>query len=223
MTREVGADRTVAEIHETRREISQRFAGDVYAIHEDARRRLAESCRRVLRPSGSGRKSDNASGDAASSWIPSVSELWHSRDPQVWQHALDRYWQFVLPQNLGLERSLEPATSGPHPRLRCAGMVRVPSVGVFPLEIYDREPLCHDDEQSRETGPGARRTGATSRDQTATARFQPGRRSCGSDDRSRNPRLRHGRCFRPVVSHVPSGVRHGGSIRGQSVARRRRY
>jgi hypothetical protein len=40
-----------------------------------------------------------------------IGDLWVSTDPQVWQDALERYWDFVLPKNLELERSLEDQAS----------------------------------------------------------------------------------------------------------------
>ena len=43
-------DTTIDEIHETRREISERFGGDVFAIAEDAARRQAASNRPVWKP-----------------------------------------------------------------------------------------------------------------------------------------------------------------------------
>lgn len=36
-----------------------------------------------------------------------VAELWRSLDPAAWAAALERYWQFVQPANLDLERSLD--------------------------------------------------------------------------------------------------------------------
>ncbi|MBX3400983.1 MAG: hypothetical protein KF873_19800 [Gemmataceae bacterium] len=36
-----------------------------------------------------------------------VAELWRSTDPAAWAAALERYWQFVQPANLALERSLD--------------------------------------------------------------------------------------------------------------------
>lgn len=35
-----------------------------------------------------------------------ISELWYSPDPLHWDLALERYWTFVLPENLNLERTL---------------------------------------------------------------------------------------------------------------------
>ena len=43
-------DSTIEEIHQTRREISDRFGGDLVAIAEDAARRLAASNRPVWQP-----------------------------------------------------------------------------------------------------------------------------------------------------------------------------
>jgi hypothetical protein len=40
----------IDEIHRTRREISDRFGGDVYAIAEDAARRQAASNRPIWKP-----------------------------------------------------------------------------------------------------------------------------------------------------------------------------
>jgi hypothetical protein len=36
-----------------------------------------------------------------------IDELWHCRDAQVWNDALNRYWDFVMPKNQELERRLE--------------------------------------------------------------------------------------------------------------------
>jgi hypothetical protein len=35
------------------------------------------------------------------------SELWVSADPAAWESALARYWDFVKPKNLQLERELD--------------------------------------------------------------------------------------------------------------------
>ena len=43
-------DSPIDEIHRTRREISDRFGGDVFAIAEDAARRQAESNRPMWKP-----------------------------------------------------------------------------------------------------------------------------------------------------------------------------
>jgi hypothetical protein len=43
-------DSTIDEIHKMRREISDRFGGDVFAIAEDAARRQAASNRPVWKP-----------------------------------------------------------------------------------------------------------------------------------------------------------------------------
>ena len=39
--------------------------------------------------------------------VPDINELWHSTDAGVWERALQRYWQFVQPRNLELERALD--------------------------------------------------------------------------------------------------------------------
>lgn len=39
--------------------------------------------------------------------VADIVELWHSRDPAAWDGALARYWKFVLPRNLDLERRME--------------------------------------------------------------------------------------------------------------------
>ena len=36
-----------------------------------------------------------------------ISDLWNSEDPSAWNSALERYWSFVQPRNLELERSLD--------------------------------------------------------------------------------------------------------------------
>ena len=36
-----------------------------------------------------------------------ITELWRSHDSQAWNEALERYWKFVLPANLDLERRME--------------------------------------------------------------------------------------------------------------------
>ena len=35
-----------------------------------------------------------------------INDLWHSHDPILWNQTLDRYWFFVRPENIELERSL---------------------------------------------------------------------------------------------------------------------
>ncbi len=37
--------------------------------------------------------------------MKSVAELWDSTDPAAWHAALERYWYYVKPQNLELEKS----------------------------------------------------------------------------------------------------------------------
>jgi len=36
-----------------------------------------------------------------------IEQLWHSSDPSNWQCALDRYWEFIKPTRLGLEREMD--------------------------------------------------------------------------------------------------------------------
>lgn len=36
-----------------------------------------------------------------------IAELWRSPKPEAWERALQRYWQFVQPRNLELERALD--------------------------------------------------------------------------------------------------------------------
>ncbi|TVQ52882.1 MAG: hypothetical protein EA366_13690 [Spirulina sp. DLM2.Bin59] len=35
-----------------------------------------------------------------------IADLWQSSEPDAWEYALQRYWQFVQPRNIELERSL---------------------------------------------------------------------------------------------------------------------
>ena len=39
--------------------------------------------------------------------MTAISDLWTSEDPSAWNSALERYWSFVQPRNLELERSLD--------------------------------------------------------------------------------------------------------------------
>ncbi len=42
-----------------------------------------------------------------------IGQLWESSDPTEWQLALDRYWRYIKPSNVALEReldALEPST-----------------------------------------------------------------------------------------------------------------
>jgi hypothetical protein len=36
-----------------------------------------------------------------------INDLWRSSDPIAWEQALQRYWNFVQPRNLDLERALD--------------------------------------------------------------------------------------------------------------------
>lgn len=56
-----GCETVIDELHRVRREISDRFHGDIEAIARDAARRLAESGRPVWR----GRNPENQSADSA--------------------------------------------------------------------------------------------------------------------------------------------------------------
>lgn len=38
---------------------------------------------------------------------PSIADLWHSTEAHAWEQALPRYWDFVRPANLELERAME--------------------------------------------------------------------------------------------------------------------
>ena len=37
----------------------------------------------------------------------SIADLWHSSEASAWEGALQRYWQFVQPRNVELERALD--------------------------------------------------------------------------------------------------------------------
>jgi hypothetical protein len=39
--------------------------------------------------------------------IPDINSLWHSQESAAWDRALQRYWSFVQPRNVDLERSLD--------------------------------------------------------------------------------------------------------------------
>lgn len=39
-----------------------------------------------------------------------INVLWHSTNPRDWQQALSRYWDFVQPRNMELERTLDALT-----------------------------------------------------------------------------------------------------------------
>lgn len=36
-----------------------------------------------------------------------IADLWRSSEPEAWERALQRYWHFVQPRNLELERALD--------------------------------------------------------------------------------------------------------------------
>lgn len=46
-------------------------------------------------------------GTAAFAPRINIADLWHSSDSANWEQALHRYWDFVQPRNLELERSLD--------------------------------------------------------------------------------------------------------------------
>lgn len=39
--------------------------------------------------------------------MTALNEIWHSADSALWVAALERYWVFVRPENMALERSLD--------------------------------------------------------------------------------------------------------------------
>lgn len=39
--------------------------------------------------------------------VISIADLWCSSEPKEWEQALERYWRFVQPRNLELERALD--------------------------------------------------------------------------------------------------------------------
>ncbi len=39
-------------------------------------------------------------------------ELWNSKEPRLWEFALDRYWTHVKPHNLALEREMDQLDAG---------------------------------------------------------------------------------------------------------------
>ncbi|MDC0934847.1 hypothetical protein OAS39_01080 [Pirellulales bacterium] len=67
MIQKLTTDTVIDEIHRTRREISERFKGDVVAIAEDAARRQAASDRPVWQ------RKDDEQSDEPDRAVPSVS------------------------------------------------------------------------------------------------------------------------------------------------------
>ena len=61
-----------------------------------------------------------------------VAELWKSRDQQTWQKALHRYWTFVKPANLALEKEMDQLDAGPVMKMDPEGWYK------FLLEKYFR-------------------------------------------------------------------------------------
>jgi len=43
-------------------------------------------------------------------YVPGISELWESTDGALWARALERYWGFLKPANLALEREMSALT-----------------------------------------------------------------------------------------------------------------
>jgi hypothetical protein len=62
MIKKLETDTTIEEIHQTRREISDRFAGDIAAIAADAARRQAASKRPVWCPHSTNQVLHGSSG-----------------------------------------------------------------------------------------------------------------------------------------------------------------
>lgn len=60
-------DPVLDEIHRTRREISERFDGDLHAILDDARKRQVDSGRPVWSPGSASRAMQRSNGGDASS------------------------------------------------------------------------------------------------------------------------------------------------------------
>jgi hypothetical protein len=43
-------------------------------------------------------------------YMSEVERLWHSTDAAAWQRALDRYWKYVKPTHVAIEREMEALT-----------------------------------------------------------------------------------------------------------------
>src|SRR3990172_6083116 len=44
--------------------------------------------------------------------VAGIARLWNSKDENDWLHALERYWDYVKPENLALERAMEALNPG---------------------------------------------------------------------------------------------------------------
>jgi AbrB family looped-hinge helix DNA binding protein len=53
-------------------------------------------------------RSDIARAVQARRSMMDIGQLWHSRDPQAWNQALERYWDLVQPRNREFEEALDP-------------------------------------------------------------------------------------------------------------------
>jgi hypothetical protein len=65
-----------------------------------------------------------------------IGDLWFSRDPRAWEDALDRYWSFVRPENLALERSLSSLDLERLRSLDAQGWYNFLKDEYFPWKIY---------------------------------------------------------------------------------------
>lgn len=50
-----------------------------------------------------------------------IDELWNSANPDIWEKALQRYWEFVKPSNIALEHSMEELNANQLSRLDALG------------------------------------------------------------------------------------------------------
>ena len=41
-----------------------------------------------------------------------IGQLWHSSDARKWQCALDRYWKYIKPSHIGIEREMDTLRPG---------------------------------------------------------------------------------------------------------------
>ena len=83
-------------------------------VENAGRRRIVEGSGEFTLPAASVRDS---TPDACPAQVRAVAdtqgrsdgtrEMWNSNDPSLWQNALNRYWTFVKPSNLALEKEME--------------------------------------------------------------------------------------------------------------------